>query len=405
MSNLTRLEKNNQDLEDLKDQIDALPTMNPIYEYIDSAVSIRNDRQITSNSSAAICDKYKIFVQFSSSKFNFYKINDDNTITLLGSSNTISYSPITYDISQTLLDDEKLTVWASSRTGGSLYSIYTMYYLTFNIKNYEISTPISGGGGTSVAPCNFTINPVNPNIVATTSSNEVNDTSYLAYYFKDGRIVGFGNNATRNFGSREAEWSSDGRYLLYYMGRNGNKPNGTKYLSVCDPVNYTLVAANKNPIGNVVCAYNEENYITNEAFVKYSTNDISREITESAINNASYLWTWKNVLFAINNGNIYVYKINIDLSLTEVTILTNTGSYSSSGLTRPLSNRSAWFKFNNILYCCEVTEADETITKVNIDGNNYSLIYSILDNTQPNNVLTGKSFLTNGRIKIWNNAK
>lgn len=361
------------------------------YAHLDTSASVYN-RQISSNSNMAVATDYNIMVEYNTStnKFIFSRINADNTLTTLLTYSLSFVTFYTLSISQVLVNNNELVVWA----GGVRSTANVYYYGRIDCIHFNIDTNtarhVSLNLSDDIAPHHIVINPVNPYIVAGMNGYQYS-SSYIAYKFNGSAISGTGYYGKLNK-YNDAEWSSDGKYLLVYSG--GIKPSATKVLYTCDLTALTIPTSGTSMSYSPMCMYDGNYYITKTAFRDLKTNAIIKSI--SGLSSATYLWTWKNVLFAHDGSNLAVYLINNDLSLSPVTILQNVGSISTTNrvsILRPMSNESAWFKIGSLVYFCDVKEGEYAITSAIIKNRSYVLLPDVLNNTTSADVLLDKAFI------------
>lgn len=366
------------------------------YAHLDTSASVYN-RQVTSSNNIAISTPYNILVEWVSNYVYFHKINADNTLTQLTKYSCSFNTFHTISIAQTLINNNELVVWVGGI--GRVQNVYRMgrlYCLYFNMDTYEI-TSASVDLSSDIAPYHIVINPVNPNIIAGMNGYSYT-SSYLSYRcLNRSTISGTGLYGKMN-AYYDAEWSSDGKYLLAYT--NGVKPGASKSLFTCDPTALTVSTSGTSKSYTPMCLYNDKYYITKTAFRSLTTDALVKSITE--IPNATFLWTWKDILFAHDGSNLSAYIINNDLSLTLITTLQSVGSISSTNavsILRPMSNESGWFKIGSLLYMCNVKEGEYAITKAIIKDRDYVLLPASLDNTTSADVLNNKAFINSNGLQ------
>ena len=366
------------------------------YDYLDTSASVYVNQVSTSNN-IAIATDYNILVEYNTTtrKFIWYKINANNTLTQLAEYSLYYVNFYTLSISQTLVDGNKLVIWAGGhRSTSGVYTYGRLDLFHFNINTNAVTYVSHLDMSSDIYPYHIVINPADPYIVAGMKGYKYTQ-SYLVYRYNGSSISGTGYYGyLGDYGYQDAEWSADGQYLLTYRSL---KPSGTKTLYTCNVANRTVATSGVTMSYSPMCLYDGTYYITTSGIRRHGTNAVVKTATE--LSGATYFWTWRNVLYVIKNSNLYVYLINNDLSFTEVTTIQSVGSISTSNyvsILRPMSNMSGWFKIN-YLYCTDLIEGEYAITKAVIKNRDYVLLPAVLNNTTQADVLTSKAFInTNG---------
>lgn len=369
----------------------------PTYNYLDTSVSVYN-RQISSSNYIAVSTPYNIMVYYDTtkSKYIFYKIKDDNSLETLAEYSLRYPRFYTVAISQILVNETQLVVWGGGtyRSAG-IYDWGRLDLFWFDINTYEIQYASCTDFAGDIWPGNLSINPANPYIVAGFKGDDYN-YNYPVYAYKDGEFIKSGARR-KSGGAQDAEWSSDGKYLIDYYGV---KPTGTKHLYTCDLEAFTVSSTYKIISDSVVCLYNDEYYITKSGFISLSTGETIKTLSE--LSDATYLWTYENILFSHDGTSLSIYIINTDLSLSFVTELQNVGSVSTDvrgNISRPMSNQQGWFKLGSLLYFCDIQQGEYAITNLIIKGRQYELLSAVLDNTTQADVLINKAFINSNGIQ------
>lgn len=369
----------------------------PTYDYLDTSVSVYN-RQISSSNYIAVSTPYNIMVYYDTTndKYIFYKIKDDNSLETLAEYPLTYRSFYTVAISQVLVNETQLVIWGGGiyRSAGiSDWGRLDLFW--FDINTYEIQYTSCTDFEGDIWPGNLSINPANPYIVAGFRGCAY-DYNYAVYAYKDGEFIKSGIYRMSE-GAHDAEWSSDGKYLIDYYGV---KPTGTKRLCTCDLEAFTVSSTYKTISDSVVCLYNDEYYIDKSGFISLSTGETIKTFPE--LSDATYLWTYENILFSHDGTNLSIYIINTDLSLSFITELQNVGSVSTDvrgNISRPMSNQQGWFKLGSLLYFCNIQQGEYAITNLIIKGRQYELLPAVLDNTTQADVLLNKAFINSNGIQ------